>query len=198
MAVRHAWLDQEHKNSVFILRDVSESKKLEREREEMRRQQALVEMSALLAHEIRNPLGSLELFAGLLAEADLDGDCRQWVEHVQAGLRTLAATTNNVLHLHNTPAPELAEFDAGELLDWSFAFLRPLAKQAQVSLQVLNCLRGVQVRGDRHRLEQVILNARKTCCCRFPRRSPSNSSSSTSLSSRSPRRSASPVSSARR
>jgi nitrogen fixation/metabolism regulation signal transduction histidine kinase len=130
VAVRHAWLDPEHSTSVFILRDVSEAKKLERERENVRRQQALVEMSALLAHEIRNPLGSLELFAGLLAETDLGEERRGWVEHVQAGLRTLSATVNNVLHLHNVPPPERAEVDMGPLLDWTYEFLLPWANRA--------------------------------------------------------------------
>lgn len=158
VAVRHAWLDQDHSTSVFILRDVSETKKLERERENVRRQQALVEISALLAHEIRNPLGSLELFAGLLAEADLADESRRWVEHVQAGLRTLSSTVNNVLHLHNAPLPECAAMDLGELLDWAYEFLLPLAKQARVELQVVNEVRGVVTLADRHRLEQVILN----------------------------------------
>ncbi|MGB9074345.1 MAG: ATP-binding protein [Terriglobales bacterium] len=158
VAVRHAWLEPDHSTSVFILRDVSEAKKLERERENVRRQQALVEMSALLAHEIRNPLGSLELFAGLLAEADLGEESRGWVEHVQAGLRTLSATVNNVLHLHNVPPPECSEMDMGQLLDWAYEFLLPLAKQARVELQVVNGLRGVRISADRHRLEQVLLN----------------------------------------
>ena len=160
VAIRHAWLEQSqaHATSVFILRDVSEAKKLEHEREHLRRQQALVEMSALLAHEIRNPLGSLELFAGLLAEANLEGESRRWIEHVQAGLRTLSATVNNVLHLHNTPQPELAPTDAGQLLDWAYGFLLPLAKQARVEMQVINGLNGVSIQADRHRLEQVLLN----------------------------------------
>jgi two-component system, sensor histidine kinase FlrB len=164
IAVRHAWLEPNHADSpsVFILRDVSEAKKLEQERERarenVRRQQALVEMSALLAHEIRNPLGSLELFAGLLAEAKLEDDSRRWVEHIQAGLRTLAATVNNVLHLHSTPQPECDPIDLGQLLDWAYEFLLPLAKQARVELQVVNGLRGVVASADRHRLEQVVLN----------------------------------------
>ena len=160
VAIRHAWLEQNqaHATSVFILRDVSEAKKLERDREQLRRQQALVEMSALLAHEIRNPLGSLELFAGLLAEANLEGESCRWIEHVQAGLRTLSATVNNVLHLHNTPQPDLAPTDAGELLDWAYGFLLPLAKQARVEMQIVNGLRGVIIQADRHRLEQVLLN----------------------------------------
>src|SRR5208337_3037610 len=160
VAIRHAWLEQSpaQATSVFILRDVSEAKKLEQDREHLRRQQALVEMSALLAHEIRNPLGSLELFAGLLAEANLEGESRRWIEHVQAGLRTLSSTVNNVLHLHNTPQPELAPTDASQLLDWAYDFLLPLAKQARVEMQIINGLRGVTIHADRHRLEQVLLN----------------------------------------
>jgi signal transduction histidine kinase len=158
LAIRHAWLDEHHGDSVFIVRDISDAKKVEAEREQFRRQQALVEMSALLAHEIRNPLGSLELFTGLLADAALGGEERGWVEHVQAGLRTLASTVNNVLHLHKSPPVQCAEMDMGELLDWAYDFLLPLAKQSRVELQVMNALCGVRFHADRHQLEQVLLN----------------------------------------
>jgi signal transduction histidine kinase len=144
--------------SIFILRDVSDAKRLVRERDKLRREQALAEMSAVLAHEIRNPLGSLELFAGLLAGAGLSSECRQWVEHVQAGLRTLAATVNNVLHFHSLPAPERVPTDLGQLLDWAGGFLVPMARQARVELCLRNRLRGVWLPADRHRLEQVLLN----------------------------------------
>jgi two-component system sensor histidine kinase FlrB len=144
--------------SIFILRDVSDAKRLVQERDKLRREQALAEMSAILAHEIRNPLGSLELFAGLLAGAGLSAECRQWVEHVQAGLRTLAATVNNVLHFHSLPAPERAPTDLGQLLDWAGGFLVPMARQARVELCLRNHLHGVWFAADRHRLEQVLLN----------------------------------------
>ncbi len=160
VALRHAWLEQtsDKKSSVFILRDTSVARQLERDRENLRRQQALVEMSALLAHEIRNPLGSLELFAGLLAESGLEDEKRRWIEHVQAGLRSLSSTVNNVLDLHNEPPPERATMDAGELLGWAYDFLLPLAHQARVELQIVNGLCGVSVAADRHLLEQVLLN----------------------------------------
>ena len=159
-AIRHAWLDTspEAASSVFILRDISAAKQLEHDRENLRRQQALVEMSALLAHEIRNPLGSLELFAGLLAESDLEGESRRWIEHVQAGLRSLASTVNNVLDLHSEPTAERARMDAGELLGWAYDFLLPLARQARVEIQTINGLCGVLIQADRHLLEQVLLN----------------------------------------
>jgi two-component system sensor histidine kinase FlrB len=160
IAIRHAWLERkaDGASSVFIVRDVSAAKQLERDSEKLRRQRALVEMSALLAHEIRNPLGSLELFAGLLAESTLEGESRRWVEHVQAGLRTLSSTVNNVLDLHNEPPPERACIDAGELLGWAYDFLLPLAHQARVEIQIINGLAGVPVQADRHLLEQVLLN----------------------------------------
>jgi two-component system sensor histidine kinase FlrB len=160
IALRHAWLERNpgKASSVYILRDTSARRQLERERENLRRQQALVEMSGLLAHEIRNPLGSLELFAGLLAESELEDEKRRWIEHVQAGLRSLSSTVNNVLDLHNEPPPERAPIDAGELLVWAYDFLLPLAHQARVELQIVNGLGGVLVAADRHLLEQVLLN----------------------------------------
>jgi signal transduction histidine kinase len=115
-------------------------------------------MSAVLAHEIRNPLGSLELFAGLLAGAELGPECGAWVEQVQAGLRGLGATVNNVLHFHSLPELVRTPTDLGCLLDWAEGFLLPLAGQARVQLRLRNHLHGVAFAADRHRLEQVLLN----------------------------------------
>jgi signal transduction histidine kinase len=131
---------------------------LEETQSKLRREQALAEISSVLAHEIRNPLGSLELFAGLLAESDLSPDCRNWVEHVQAGLRTLAATVNNVLQFHSRPEPERSSVDLGQLLGWACDFFLPLAKQSRVALSLQNRVSGVFFSADRHGLEQVLLN----------------------------------------
>lgn len=156
LAARHAPIAGG--DSVFILRDIDERKRLEQAEARLRREQALAEVSAVLAHEIRNPLGSLELFAGLLAESQLDAESRQWVEHMQAGLRTLAATVNNVLHFHSQPEPERAPVDLGELLEWARNFFLPLAGQSHVVLSLQNQISGVLLAADRHCLEQVLLN----------------------------------------
>lgn len=145
-------------DSVFILRDIDERKRLEETEARLRREQALAEVAAVLAHEIRNPLGSLELFAGLLAESELDAESHQWVEHMQAGLRTLAATVNNVLHFHSQPEPELGPVDLGEMLEWTRSFFLPLARQSHIALSLQNHVSGVLLEADRHRLEQVLLN----------------------------------------
>jgi signal transduction histidine kinase len=80
------------------------------------------------------------------------------VEHVQAGLRTLAATVNNVLHFHSLPEPERAPVDLGQLLEWARDFFVPLARQSRLTLSLQNRLGGIFLAADRHRLEQVLLN----------------------------------------
>ena len=54
----------EHQQTILILRDVTLHKQAEHERERARKATALSEVATTLAHEIRNPLASLELFAG--------------------------------------------------------------------------------------------------------------------------------------
>jgi len=159
ITICHAQLSAEDGgSSIFILQDITRLKRLQQEHEALLRRQALAEMSAVLAHEIRNPLGSLELFAGLLAESELAAEEREWVEHLQAGLRALAATVNNVLQFHSQPQPGLAPTDLGPLLHAITEFLRPLAQRAHVHLAVMPGFNGIWVAADRHRLEQVLLN----------------------------------------
>jgi two-component system sensor histidine kinase FlrB len=156
IAARHAPLGDGM--AVFILRDISEHKCLEETQARLRRDQALAELSAILAHEVRNPLGSLELFAGLLADAGLEGEPRQWVERVQSGLRGLAATVNNVLQFHSPSRPEFSSIEVEELMECVVLFCGPLARQSGVTLSLQNRAAGMAVRGDRHCLEQVLLN----------------------------------------
>jgi len=144
---------------VYILRDTTEHKRLERERETNRNLKALAEMAMVLAHEIRNPLASLELFAGLLSDAtSTQPVMHQWVDHLQAGLRTLSATVNNILQFHNSPPTEFASVNIVRLLKETLEFLRPLARQKGIELRLSCCHPDIFIPADAHRLQQVFLN----------------------------------------
>lgn len=144
---------------VFILLDVTEVKRLEKEKETSRRTRALAEMAMLLAHEIRNPLGSLELFAGLLADStSAQPLTHQWANQLQAGLRTLSATVNNVLQFHSEPSGDLAPTNIGRLLGETLEFLQPLARQAGVRTKLTRPPEDLFVLSDPHRLQQVFFN----------------------------------------
>jgi signal transduction histidine kinase len=146
-------------DSLLILRDLTEAKQLEREREAARRTQALAEVAALLAHEVRNPLASLELFAGLLADALIgQTELQPWINHVQAGLRSLAATVNNVLHFHSQPPAQLLPVDLLRLVEETVEFLRPLARQKEMRIAWRAPTGSVSILADPSRLQQAFLN----------------------------------------
>jgi two-component system, sensor histidine kinase FlrB len=85
-------------DTIWIVRDITEQKRVACEREAARKSLALAEIATVLAHEIRNPLGSMELFTGLLADATAHlPETRQWTTHLQAGLRGLSATTIDIV-----------------------------------------------------------------------------------------------------
>ena len=142
--------------SIWILRDITAGKQAEQEREAARRATTLAEISTILAHEIRNPLASLELFAGLIAEDR--GQTAQWIAHLRAGIRTLSGTVNNVLSLNGEPGSRLAPLDLAACVKSGVEFVRPIADQANVTLTFLPAKTGLSVRGNEDGIRQILLN----------------------------------------
>ena len=162
VAVRPTTLTAEsgEPETLFLIRDVTADHCLEEERQSARRFQALAESSALLAHEVRNPLASMELFASLLVDASASGqgDVANWAKHIQAGVRLIAATVNNVLHLRNPGPLQLRPVDLVELLGATVQLLEPVAHQAGVSIEFAPHADQVMIQADRSRLQQVFFN----------------------------------------
>jgi len=147
------------RDSIWIVRDITDQKRLAEEREAARRSLALAEVATVLAHEIRNPLGSMELFTGLLADATSHlPETRQWVMHLQAGLRALSATVNNVLQFHSQPAAQFVPVELDRLVTETMDFLQPLARQRGQQVHIENSIGKISANADANRLKQVFLN----------------------------------------
>jgi signal transduction histidine kinase len=79
---------------------------------------AMGEMAATLAHEVRNPLGAMELHVKLLLEEIADRpDARRLGEQVADGVANLNHLVTNILDYTRLPEPQLATCDLDELLD---------------------------------------------------------------------------------
>jgi len=142
--------------SIWILRDITANKQAEQEREAARNALALAEVSTILAHEIRNPLASMELFAGLIAENP--EQTTQWVSNLRAGIRLLSGTVNNVLSIHCGGASHLVPINLTACLQGSVAFVQPIAEQACVSLSFAAAEQSSTILGNENALRQIILN----------------------------------------
>lgn len=144
---------------ILTIRDTTSQKQADEQREASRQMMALAEISTLLAHEIRNPLGSLELFASLLAaDSDLSDQSRKWTQHLQAGVRSLSATVNNVLRFHSPGSAQLMPLNLRELLLNGIEFVRPLAQQAGIAISLEETMGSIKVLADAGALQQLFLN----------------------------------------
>lgn len=143
---------------VLTVQDVTEIRRQEREGGRRRRLEALGRMAAELAHEVRNPLGSIRLFASMLND-DLH-DRPQQAEMTQQILIASSSLEAIVSNLLNFAAPsEAAKRDID---------LTALASDACALLAPTSALRGVQIGApsgdpchvvaDPEALRQVLLN----------------------------------------
>ncbi len=140
---------------VLVLRDITARKRAEADRENGRKAMALAETATILAHEIRNPLASLELFSDLIEK---DEERRsEWVSNLRAGVRMLSSTVNNVLNLQRQPVL-FALVDIDCTITCAVNLLQPLALQAGVTVERFTTRSGLMVWGSAAGLQQVMVN----------------------------------------
>src|SRR5678815_3988467 len=102
---------------------------LERERGQrirLERLAAMGEMAMELAHEIRNPLGSIELFASMM-----EGE---YADQIVRSVRLLNHSVTNVLQFGKPIVPMPAQMSVLNLLEGIRAFLQPIAQQKEVRI----------------------------------------------------------------
>jgi len=141
--------------SIWTIRDITAGKQAEQERESARNAMALAGVCTVLAHEIRNPLASMELFADLIAQDRSDS---QWVSHLRAGIRMLSATVNNILRMHGGGNPRLSSIDLAAAVRGSVEFVAPIAEQAGVALSFAAEDGSPMIQGNEESVRQIILN----------------------------------------
>lgn len=144
--------------AVVLIQDVTHLRRLEDQAERQQRIAAMGEMVAQLAHEIRNPLASMELFAGMLRE-DLEDrpGARNLVDHVVNGVRALSHIVTNMLAFVRPHLPAFATVPIAPIISESLEFVQPLAQSQGVSL-AMDVPRDERVYADPELLRQVFLN----------------------------------------
>ncbi|MBI5183445.1 MAG: PAS domain S-box protein [Nitrospinae bacterium] len=145
--------------NALVLQDVTTIKRLEERAERNKRLTAMGEMVAGIAHEIRNPLGSIELFASILKkELSDDEDKKRLVEQISSGVKTLNNIISNTLLFTKSPRPVCQRYDLHTLLDDILLFSYNMIKHNGLRLIKRYDTHQLSGYGDIELLKQVFLN----------------------------------------
>ncbi len=144
---------------LFVLRDTSEVKRLRESIQRDRRLSAMGEMAASIAHQIRNPLCSIELFASLLNnELSQDGDKKRLSKGIVHAVRSLNNTLSNMLLFANNAKPFKTEISITELIEETVDICKFLIQDRDVRIEAF-CQRTVPpLLADKDLLKQSLMN----------------------------------------
>ncbi|MFO7653913.1 MAG: ATP-binding protein [Candidatus Krumholzibacteriia bacterium] len=147
---------------VIVADDLREARKLEAERLRADRLEGLVEMSAGLAHEIRNPLMGLSAQAELLADQLPPKDPRKrYIDIITGEVARIEGTITRLLSFVRPYEPRLSEAALPDLAAECLDLVRPRAERRNVRLEArVTADPGatVPVRLDPAQIKQVVIN----------------------------------------
>jgi signal transduction histidine kinase len=122
---------------VLVLEDLREAKRLEAERIRADSLEGMVEMSAALAHEIRNPLMGLSAQAELLADQLPAGDSRKrYLDVITGEVDRINSTITRLLQFVRPYEPRLGAADLSGLARDCLLLLEPKAAERRVRLEL--------------------------------------------------------------
>jgi PAS domain S-box-containing protein len=141
--------------------DVTDLKRAEEEARAAK--QARDDLLATVSHDLRSPLSSIKLSAGLLARGRVEDPARTprlatTIMHAAERMERLLAQLLDLAQLEARALPlERTAVDCASLIDGALELFRPAAMEKRMRLDS-ECLPGVAVDADRDRILQVISN----------------------------------------
>jgi len=151
----------ERLGTVIGLQDMTRMKRLEEQAKRADRLSGMEKMAEKIAHDIRNPLGSIELIASILKK-DLEdsGELRALAEHISSGVQNINNIVSNLLlFISPKQKPDLQVVDLRNVLDDSLFFTGHLFKSNEDLEVVTNYTsKPLLILADPELLKQVFLN----------------------------------------
>lgn len=123
-------------NEVIVFEDVTEFEKMKDRLERDERLMAMGEMAARMAHEIKNPLGSMELFLSMLLNGKLRKQDRKYTDYVLFGVKTIDRIINNLLSYTKPKTLALTETSLCQVVRETLDFMSLSAQSRGISLEV--------------------------------------------------------------
>lgn len=144
---------------LILINDMTHIHRLQSQAKRNARLAAMGEMAAELAHEIRNPLGSIKLFASLL-EQDLEAlpEKAQLVDQISQGVNVLENIVSNILSFSANVKPKREPLEVAPLLQDTRNLFEMELRKKDIQLEISCPQDSLRIHGDSHLLKQMLLN----------------------------------------
>lgn len=128
---------------VVVFEDITEIEKMKERLERDERLRAMGEMAARISHEIKNPLGSMELFLSMLQTGKLRVRDRKYVDHILFGVKTIDRIINNILSYTRPRALALKNEKISKVIEEVLDFMSISARTHSIEVRYSNSCDGL-------------------------------------------------------
>jgi signal transduction histidine kinase len=136
-----------------------EQDKLREQAERNKRLAAVGEMSARIAHELRNPLGSIELFASLLKKGLSEQPEKQsWADHIHTAVSAMDYALTNMLFFTGKTKAHFQKTDLKKIIEEASLFATHLLQQKEIHFVAALDALTEPIYCDEDLLRQIFVN----------------------------------------
>ncbi len=144
---------------VAVFQDLTYAKAMEEKIKEQERLAAIGELSAGIAHEIRNPLASLSGSVEVLKnELRLSAEQKTLFELIQKETSRLNSIITDFLYFARTTPPHLERMDAVRAVQETVELLKSNPAYRLYEIELMLLAPNVWIQGDEGHLKQILLN----------------------------------------
>lgn len=159
LAVTPIVINQNITGALMIVRDLSEHEQIRIRSQQLEQRALLGEVTAVFAHEVRNPINNISLGLQLLDRQTEDDDPnKDRIQHMLEDCERLTSLMDSVLTFSRTGTYTFAGLDVHALLDRIITRWRPRLANANIQCNLQASTRRSEVFGDKRSLEQVFTN----------------------------------------
>lgn len=144
---------------LIFLRDLSEHEQVQLRNQQLEQRAILGEVTAIFAHEVRNPINNISTGLQLMAMNLADGDSqREFINRLDQDCSRVAHLIDSILSFARPAEHKVELVDMNLLIERLLDRWRPRMARVKVQHHLLNASKNPLVIGDLRALEQVFTN----------------------------------------